>query len=64
MAYFFKRKETRGQCHKFTPEKIDEAQKLLDLGHSQQGTAKTIGVSESAIRLYIRITRQIISRSD
>jgi len=54
MAYFFNRKETRGQCHKFTPEKIDEAQKLLDLGYSQQGTAKTIGVSESAIRYHIK----------
>jgi len=54
MAYFFNRKETRGQCHKFTPEKIEEAQKLLDLGYSQQGTAKAIGVSESAIRYHIK----------
>ena len=26
MAHFFNRKETRGQCHKFTPEKMKEAQ--------------------------------------
>ena len=50
MSHFFNRKETRGQCHKFTPEKIKEAQRLLELGHSQQGTAKAIGISESAIR--------------
>jgi biotin operon repressor len=54
MAYFFNRKETRGQCHKFTPEKIEEAQKLLNIGYSQQGTAKAIGVSESAIRYHIK----------
>ena len=52
-GYRFNRKETRGQCHKFTAEKIKEAQRLLDLGHSQQGTAKAIGVSESAIRYHI-----------
>lgn len=54
MAHFFNRKETRGQCHKFTPEKTEKAQKLLDLGYSQQGTAKAIGVSESAIRYHIK----------
>jgi len=54
MEYFFNRKETRGQCHKFTPEKIEEAQQLLDLGRSQYGTAKEIGVSESAIRYHIK----------
>ena len=54
MSHFFNRKETRGQCHKFTPEKIEDAQKLLDSGHSQQGTAKAIGVSESAIRYHIK----------
>ena len=54
VSYFFSRKETRGQCHKFTHEKMHEAQRLLDLGYSQQGTAKTIGVSESAIRYHIK----------
>ncbi len=54
MEYFFNRKETRGQCHKFTQEKIEEAQRLLDLGRSQYGTAKEIGVSESAIRYHIK----------
>jgi hypothetical protein len=54
MAYFFNRKETRGQCHKFTSEKVKDAQALLDVGYSQQGTAKRIGVSESAIRYHIK----------
>lgn len=54
MAHFFNRKETRGRCHKFTPGKIEDAQKLLDQEYSQQGTAKAIGVSESAIRYHIK----------
>lgn len=52
MSHFFNRKETRGQCHKFTPEKMNEAQRLLDQGYSQYRTAKMIGVSESAIRYH------------
>ena len=54
MTHFFNRKETRGQCHKFTPDKMRDAQDLLDKGYSQQGTAKAIGVSESAIRYHIK----------
>jgi len=54
MSHFFSRKETRGQCYKFTPDKMNEAQRLLDLGYSQYGTAKAIGVSESAIRYHIK----------
>jgi biotin operon repressor len=57
MAHFFNRKETRGQCYKLTPEKIRDAQEFLDEGYSQQGTAKTIGVSESAIRYHIKSGR-------
>ncbi|NOR33652.1 MAG: winged helix-turn-helix transcriptional regulator [Bacteroidales bacterium] len=54
MSHFFNRKETRGQCHKFTPDKIKDAQRLLDLGRSQYGTAKALSVSESAIRYHIK----------
>ena len=54
MSYFFNRKETRGQCYKFTSEKMQEAQRLLDLGRSQYGTAKALGVSESAIRYHLK----------
>jgi len=54
IAHFFNRKETGGQCHKVTPEKMKDAQELLDNGCSQQGTAKSLGVSESAIRYHIK----------
>lgn len=54
MSHFFNRKETRGQCYKFTPEKMKKAQELLDQGYSQYRTAKMIGVSESAIRYHIK----------
>jgi len=54
MSHFFNRKETRGQCYKFTADKMNEAQRLLDQGHSQYRTAKMIGVSESAIRYHIK----------
>jgi predicted transcriptional regulator len=54
MSHFFNRKETRGQCYKFTTEKLNEAQRLLDQGYSQYRTAKMIGVSESAIRYHIK----------
>jgi biotin operon repressor len=54
MSHFFNRKETRGQCYKFTPDKMNEAQRLLDQGYSQYRTAKMIGVSESAIRYHIK----------
>ncbi|MCK5537184.1 MAG: helix-turn-helix domain-containing protein [Bacteroidales bacterium] len=51
---FFKPNDNRGKCHKLTPDKIEEAQEYLDLGHSQLKTAKTLNVSESAIRYHIR----------
>ena len=54
MSHFFNRKETRGQCYKFTPEKMNKAQWLLGQGYSQYRTAKMIGVSESAIRYHIK----------
>jgi transposase len=54
MSHFFNRKETRGQCYKFTPEKMSQAQRLLDQGYSQYRTAKMIGVSESAVRYHIK----------
>ena len=54
ISHFFNRKERRGQCHKFTPELLKQAQELLNDGFSQQGTAKQIGVSESAIRYHLK----------
>jgi len=51
---FFNPVDNRGKCYKMTPEKLQEAQKYLDLGISQLKTAKTINVSESAIRYHLR----------
>lgn len=51
---FFNAVDNRGKCHKFTPEKQQEAQKYLDMGYSQLKTAKRIGVSEAAIRYHLK----------
>lgn len=54
IGHFFSRSETRGECHKVTPEKMQKAQQLLDQKYSGSATAKAIGVSESAIRYHIK----------
>ena len=51
---FFNPVDNRGKCFKMTADKLEEAQGYLDLGYSQLGTAKAIGVSESAIRYHLR----------
>jgi hypothetical protein len=53
MGFFFNREETRGQCHKFTSPIKDQAQSMLDNGDSQLHIAKTLGLSESAIRYHL-----------
>jgi predicted transcriptional regulator len=54
MNYFFNREDNRGQCYKFTSEMQTQAQELLDSGMSQKKTAKTLNISEAAIRYHIR----------
>jgi len=51
---FFNPKETRGQCYKMTKDKLEEAQKYIDLGYSQLKTAKEISVNEASIRYHIK----------
>ena len=51
-AYFFSRKETRGQCYKMTEELKKEIQSRLDAGESQYRIAKDCGISEAAIRYH------------
>lgn len=51
---FFNPVDNRGKCYKLTPDKLQQAQKYLDLGYSQLKTAKTIQVSEAAIRYHLR----------
>ena len=53
MSHFFNRKETRDQCYKYTPEKKNHAQCLIDLGYSLDRTAKIVDVIESAICYHI-----------
>lgn len=36
--WFFNRVDNRGQCHKFTKDKLREAQELLNNGYSQSGS--------------------------
>ena len=52
---FFNPSDERGKCYKMLADKLGQAQKLLDGGHSQLKTAKEIGVSESAIRYHLHI---------
>ena len=53
ISWFTNRKETRGKCHKYTPELIKQAQELLDQGMSYYGIAKVLKVSESSIRYHV-----------
>jgi hypothetical protein len=53
MGYFFNREDNRGQCHKFTATKKEQAQSMLDKGDSQLHIAQTLGISESAIRYHL-----------
>ena len=53
-AYFFERKDERGQCHKMTPEKLAAIQSDLDLGMSIYRIALNHGISEGAVSYHIR----------
>jgi len=53
-AYFFSRKETRGQCYKMTPEKLTSIQSELDRGMSIYRIALNHDISEAAISYHIK----------
>ncbi len=53
ISWFMNREETRGKCHKYTPELISQAQALLDQGMSYYGIAKVLNVSESSVRYHV-----------
>jgi transposase len=53
-GYFFNRKETRGQCHKMTPEKLTTIQSELDQGFSIYRIAQNQSISEAAISYHIK----------
>jgi phage anti-repressor protein len=52
--YFFSRKETRGQCHKMTSDKLESIQSELDAGLSKYRVSKNHNVSEAAISYHIK----------
>jgi transposase len=52
-AYFFERKDRRGECYRMTPEKITAIQQELDNGKTQRQTSKKYDISEAAIRYHI-----------
>lgn len=53
-GYFFERKETRGQCHKMTSDKITSIQSALDLGTSIYRIALTHDISPAAVNYHIK----------
>jgi biotin operon repressor len=52
--HHFHKQDMRGQCHKMTKDKIQEAHTLINLGISQHKTAQELGVSEGCIRYHLR----------
>ena len=50
---FFSRKETRGQCHKVTKEKLLSIQEKLDKCYSKYRIIREEGISESAITCHV-----------
>ena len=53
-ASFFNPTDGRGKCYKMTPDKLKDAQKLLDNACSNMQTAKAIGVNEASIRYHLK----------
>jgi biotin operon repressor len=53
-GYFFRRKETRGQCYKMTADLLVSIQSELDAGLSIYSIAKQYSISESAISYHIQ----------
>ena len=53
-AYFFERKDNRGQCYKMTPDKLVGIQADLDLGISIYQISRTHEISEAAVSYHIK----------
>lgn len=52
--WFFDRPDKQNDAHKLTPDKLLEAQGLLDQSISVLSVAKQLGVSEGAIRYHLK----------
>lgn len=53
-TWFFNRPDKQNDAHKLTPDKLLEAQGLLDQSIPVLGVAKQLGVTEGAIRYHIK----------
>lgn len=53
-TWFFNRPDKQYDAHKLTPDKLLEAQGLLDRSISVLGVARQLGVTEGAIRYHIK----------
>lgn len=53
--WFFQRVEKRGDAHKLTCEKLDQAQQRIEDGIPVAKTARELGVTEGALRYHLRI---------
>lgn len=53
--WFFQRVEKRGDAHKLTAGKLDQAQQRIDDGIPVAMTARELGVTEGALRYHLRI---------
>ncbi len=52
--WFFQREEKRGDAHKLTDEKLQDAQKMIDNFYSVVDVARLLGVTEGALRYHIK----------
>ncbi|MDR0938541.1 MAG: hypothetical protein LBN29_04150 [Mediterranea sp.] len=53
-AWFFRRKETRGQCYKVTDTMLTEIQRRLDAGESKYRIARDLGISEGSVSYHLK----------
>lgn len=52
--WFFQRVEKRGDAHKLTPEKLDQAQQMINDGSPVARAARQVGVTEGALRYHLK----------
>jgi transposase len=52
--WFFQREQKRGDAHKLTAEKLQQAQQMLDDSCAVAEAARLLGVTEGALRYHIR----------
>lgn len=53
-SWFFNRQEQRGQCHKLSEEKLQEAERLINESNSLAEVARMFDVTEGALRYHMK----------